>query len=66
LFKKTVRGFCGEKLFPRAREIDEKEAGIPEEIIKEMVELGIFGVTIPEEYGGSPSRSLTTWRSWRC
>ena len=32
LFKKTVRSFCEEKLFPRAREIDEKEAGIPEEI----------------------------------
>jgi len=55
LFKKTVRSFCEEKLFPRTREIDEKEAGIPEEIIKEMVELGIFGVTTPEEYGGSAS-----------
>jgi acyl-CoA dehydrogenase len=55
LFKKTVRGFCEEKVFPRCREIDEREAGIPEEIIKEMVELGIFGVTIPEEYGGSSS-----------
>jgi acyl-CoA dehydrogenase len=55
LFRKTVRGFCDEKLFPRCREIDEKEAGIPEEIIKEMVELGLFGVTIPEEYGGSAS-----------
>ena len=55
LFKKTVRAFCEEKVFPRSREIDEKEAGIPEEIIKEMVELGIFGVTIPEEYGGSAS-----------
>ena len=26
-----------------------------DQIIKEMVELGIFGVTIPEEYGGSAS-----------
>jgi len=55
LFKKTVRAFCDEKVFPRAREIDEKAEGIPEDIIKEMVELGIFGVTIPEEYGGSAS-----------
>jgi acyl-CoA dehydrogenase len=55
LFRKTVRGFCEEKLFPRSREIDQKAAGIPEEIIKEMVELGIFGVTIPEDYGGSSS-----------
>ena len=50
-----MRAFADEKLFPRAREIDEKEAGIPEELIKEMVELGIFGVTILEEYGGSAS-----------
>jgi acyl-CoA dehydrogenase len=55
LFRKTVREFCAEKLFPRSREIDEKAEGIPEEIIKEMVELGIFGITIPEEYGGSAS-----------
>jgi len=55
LFRKTVREFCDEKLFPRCREIDQKAEGIPEDIIKEMVELGIFGVTIPEQYGGSAS-----------
>ena len=55
LFKKTVREFCDEKVFARSREIDEKGEGIPQDIIKEMVELGIFGVTIPEEYGGSAS-----------
>ena len=55
LFKKTVREFAEEKLFPRSRDIDEKADGIPEDIIKEMVELGIFGITIPEEYGGSAS-----------
>jgi acyl-CoA dehydrogenase len=55
LFRKTVRGFCEEKIFPRSREIDEKGEIIPDEIIREMVDLGIFGVTIPEEYGGSAS-----------
>jgi acyl-CoA dehydrogenase len=55
LFKKTVRGFCEEKISPRSREIDEKGEIIPDDIIKEMVDLGIFGVTIPEEYGGSAS-----------
>jgi acyl-CoA dehydrogenase len=55
LFRKTVRGFCDEKISPRSREIDEKGEIIPDDIIKEMVELGIFGVTIPEEYGGSAS-----------
>jgi acyl-CoA dehydrogenase len=55
LFKKTVRDFCVEKVFSRSREIDEKEDGIPEDIIKEMAEVGILGVTIPEQYGGSAS-----------
>jgi acyl-CoA dehydrogenase len=55
LFRKTVRGFCEEKIYPRSREIDEKGEIIPDDIIKEMVDLGIFGVTIPEEYGGSAS-----------
>jgi acyl-CoA dehydrogenase len=55
LFKKTVRDLCEDKIFPRSREIDEKGEIIPDDIIKEMVELGIFGVTIPEEYGGSAS-----------
>jgi acyl-CoA dehydrogenase len=55
LFRKTVRAFCDEKIFPKSREIDEKADLIPEDIIREMVELGIFGITIPEEYGGSAS-----------
>ncbi len=53
LWKRMVREFAEKNIEPRAREIDEKEAGIPEEIIQGMAELGIFGVTIPEEYGGS-------------
>jgi len=53
LWKRMVREFAEKNIEPRAREIDEKEAGIPEEIIRGMAELGIFGVTIPEEYGGA-------------
>jgi len=34
LFRKTVRGFCDEKIFPRSREIDEKGEIIPDDIIK--------------------------------
>lgn len=60
LFRKAVREFAEKKVMPRAREIDDREAGIPDEIITEMAELGIFGVTIPEEFGGSaqPDESL--------
>jgi len=51
LFQQTVREFCDTKLAPRAREIDTTER-IPKELIREMAELGLMGVTIPERYGG--------------
>ncbi len=55
LFKRTVREFAEQVIAPRSREIDQKAQGIPEEIIKGMVDLGLFGVTIPEDYGGTAS-----------
>ena len=53
LFKRTIREFAEKNIAPRSREIDQKAQGIPEEIIQGMVDLGLFGVTIPEEYGGT-------------
>ncbi len=52
IFKGAVREYGEKNIEPRAREIDEAEAGIPDDLIKGMAELGIFGCTIPEEYGG--------------
>jgi acyl-CoA dehydrogenase len=53
MFTRALREYCEKNVEPRAREIDEKEAGIPDEIISGMAELGVFGCTIPEQYGGS-------------
>ena len=53
LFQRTVREFAERALQPRARQIDSARQGIPDEIIREMAGLGLFGVTIPEEYGGA-------------
>lgn len=53
LFKRTVREFAEKNIAPRSREIDQKAQGVPEEIIQGMADLGLFGVTIPEEYGGT-------------
>lgn len=55
LFRRTVREFCEKNIAPRSREIDQKAQGIPEDIIQGLVDLGVFGVTIPEEYGGTAS-----------
>lgn len=52
LFRKSLREYCKKNVEPRAREIDEKEAGIPDEIIKGLADIGVFGCTIPEKYGG--------------
>lgn len=57
LFRKTVQEFCEKRLRPRAREIDTKEE-IPQDVLRGMAELGLLGVTIPEQYGG-PGGSLT-------
>ena len=53
LFKRTVREYCEKNIAPMAREIDEKEQGIPDAIIEGLVELGVLGITIPAAYGGT-------------
>ncbi len=47
----TVARFVKERLIPIEEEVSESDH-IPEEIIDEMRELGLFGLSIPEEYGG--------------
>lgn len=51
LFRKAVRSFVEEHLEPRAMEI-EKTDRIPDELFEEAKKLGLFGIGIPEEYGG--------------
>lgn len=51
LFRKAVRQFVEQYIEPRAMEI-EKTDRIPDEIFEKAKELGLFGVGIPEEYGG--------------
>lgn len=43
--------FCKNELIPRENEVVEKDK-IPDDIVQQMRELGLFGLTIPEEYGG--------------
>ncbi|MCB0218327.1 MAG: acyl-CoA dehydrogenase family protein, partial [Chrysiogenetes bacterium] len=45
--------FSNDKVIPLAPEVHDQDKLIPIEIINEMAELGVFGLTIPEEYGGS-------------
>ena len=47
----TVRRFVTERLRPIEAEVAENNA-VPEPVIREMRDLGLFGLSIPEEYGG--------------
>lgn len=49
--RETVRRFVREQLIPNERKVEETDA-IPPDILAEMRELGLFGLTIPEDYGG--------------
>ncbi|MBS2021720.1 MAG: acyl-CoA dehydrogenase family protein [Deltaproteobacteria bacterium] len=47
-----VRDFCVREVKPYAREWDEKEA-FPREVVAQLGELGLLGMAVPEELGGS-------------
>jgi acyl-CoA dehydrogenase len=51
LLKESVRRFVQERLVPNEDRV-EHEDEVPAEIIAEMKQLGLFGISIPEEYGG--------------
>ena len=59
LFRKSVREFVEKNVMPRWREIEETNR-IPPEIMKGLVEQGLTGVGIPEEYGGQGGGQLMT------
>jgi len=59
LIRQTVKRFCREEIAPFAQEWD--EAGIfPREIFRKAADLGLFGIRIPAELGGS---GLDWWAS---
>jgi len=55
---KTVREFVDEQIIPVATDLEHKDA-YPDEIVEALKEMGIFGLMIPEEYGGLGESLLT-------
>ncbi len=51
MIQATIKKFVEKDLEPIARKVEE-EGEIPEEIVQKMRDLGLFGIPIPEEYGG--------------
>ena len=50
-FRETVRRFARERLVPIEEQVAETDQ-VPPEVIQEMRDLGLFGLTVPQEYGG--------------
>lgn len=51
LLRSTVRRFVEERLIPEEDRVESEDA-VPEEIVEEMRQIGLFGLSIPSEYGG--------------
>ena len=49
--REMTADFAREQIRPQAERIDREEE-FPEDLFKQMAELGLFGITIPESYGG--------------
>jgi (2S)-methylsuccinyl-CoA dehydrogenase len=54
----AVREFGDNEVAPQAERIHRTDALIPEDFIGKMAELGYFGLSVPEEYGGSEMGNL--------
>jgi (2S)-methylsuccinyl-CoA dehydrogenase len=52
MIRDQFRRFADDKVVPHAHEWHLKDELIPMEIITELADLGVFGLTIPEEFGG--------------
>jgi alkylation response protein AidB-like acyl-CoA dehydrogenase len=55
VLQKSVRELCERLIIPNARRWDEEER-FPQEVIPAMGEMGLFGMQVPEEYGGAGMR----------
>ena len=58
LLRDTVRQFALEKVAPVAEELD-REKRFPYELVAELGELGLLGMTIPAEYGGGGADTVS-------
>src|SRR5215510_10917696 len=58
LVRDTVRQFALERVAPVAEELD-RERRFPYELVGELADLGLMGMTIPEEYEGAGTDTVS-------
>lgn len=52
MIAQTCRDFLEQEVFPKLNEIDAQQEGLMQQLLDKAGELGILGISIPEEYGG--------------
>jgi alkylation response protein AidB-like acyl-CoA dehydrogenase len=55
---KAVREFVEQEVYPVAEELEHRDE-FPEKIVEQMKEMGLFGLTVPEKYGGAGMDLMT-------
>jgi alkylation response protein AidB-like acyl-CoA dehydrogenase len=58
LIRSTVREFTEQRVAPVAEELDREER-FPYDLVAELAELGLMGMTIPEQYGGAGTDAVS-------
>jgi short-chain 2-methylacyl-CoA dehydrogenase len=58
LIRSTVREFAEQRVAPVAEELDREER-FPYDLVAELAELGLMGMTIPEQYGGAGTDAVS-------
>ena len=60
MIAQTCREFLEQEVFPRLNEIDAQKEGLMQELLDKAGELGLLGISIPEEYGGFGKNFVTS------
>jgi alkylation response protein AidB-like acyl-CoA dehydrogenase len=59
MIAQTCREFLEQEVFPRLNDIDAQKEGLMQELLDKAGELGLLGISIPEEYGGFGKNFVT-------
>ncbi len=60
MIAQTCQDFMDQEVFPNLDRIDSMEEGLMPELLQKAGELGMLGISIPEEYGGFEKRFVTS------
>ena len=58
MLQTTVKEFTEREIEPIAEQID-REGRLPDDLIKKMAQIGLFGMAVPKRYGGTEAGNLS-------